>query len=96
MLIQSNWEGPVTGFGTVVGTMTGVGAPKSGSFGYHGVAYLDNGDGLTGSGSGTRESVGKHRWRTQMIVQISDGRALISEGEIDLASRSWNGKLFEK
>jgi hypothetical protein len=31
-----------------------------------------------------------------MIVQNSDGRTLVSEGEIDLASRSWNGKLFEK
>jgi hypothetical protein len=46
-------------------------------------------------GQGTTESIGKHRWRTAGFVHISDGRRLASEGEIDLASRSWKGKISE-
>jgi hypothetical protein len=95
VLIQVTWEGPATGFGTVFDTATYVGGPKSGAFSDCGVAYLDNGDGLTGIGQGTYESTGKHRWRTENFVQISDGRRVRGEGEMDLASRSWKGTLFE-
>ncbi len=43
------------------------------------------------------KSIGKHRWRTQSpAVQLSDGRTQAFEGEIDLAARSWTGKLFER
>jgi hypothetical protein len=49
----------------------------------------------SGTGSGTFESSGKHHWRTQGLLQVSDGRNLITEGEIDLAARSWTGKIFE-
>ncbi len=94
VLTQGNCEGPVTGFGTVLGTGTFVGG-KSGSFSWCSQAYLDNGEQNSATGSGTYESVGKHRWSTQLIVQISDGRSVASEGEIDLAARSWAGKLFE-
>ena len=52
-------------------------------------------DALTGIGQGTTESTGKHRWRTEGFMQISDGRRVASEGEMDLASRSWKGTLFE-
>jgi len=95
VLIQVTWEGPATGFGTVFDTATYVGGPKSGTFSECGIAYLDNGDGLSGIGQGTYESNGKHRWRTAGFMQISDGRRITSEGEIDLAERSWKGKLFE-
>jgi hypothetical protein len=47
-------------------------------------------------GSGNFESSGHHRWRTQADIVISDGRTIPTEGEIDLASRSWIGKVFEK
>jgi hypothetical protein len=94
-LIQANWEGTATGYGTVLGTLTVVGG-KSGTLSWCSEGYLDNGDELYGPGSGTYESIGKHRWRTQLIVQISDGRTVSAEGEVDLANRSWNGKLFER
>ena len=93
-LVQANFEGTATGFGTIGGTATFVGG-KSGTFSYYGAAYLDNGDQLNGSGAGTYESVGANRWRTQFVVHVSDGSALLSEGEIDLATRTWSGKLFE-
>ena len=46
-------------------------------------------------GQRTFESSGIHRWRTQADTLISDGRRLHTEGEIDLAGRSWTGKVFE-
>ena len=95
VLSQVNWEGTATGFGAVFGTATYVGGPKGGTFSYCAAAYLDNGDAVTGIGQGTFESTGKHRWRTEGFIQISDGRRVATEGEIDLASRSWKGKISE-
>jgi len=95
VLNQFTWEGTATGFGAVFTTTTSVGGPKSGTFSECGTAYLDNGDGFSGIGQGTYESNGKNRWRTVDFIQISDGRRIAKEGEVDLASRSWKGKLFE-
>jgi hypothetical protein len=95
VLSQVNWEGTVTGFGAVFATATYVGGPKNGTFSECGTAYLENGDGLSGIGQGTYESSGKHQWRTESFMQISDGRRVRGEGEINLASRSWKGTLFE-
>jgi hypothetical protein len=95
VLSQVNWEGTATGFGAVFGTATYVGGPKGGTFSYCAEAFLDNGDAVTGIGQGTFESTGKHRWRTEGFIQISDGRRIATEGEMDLASRSWKGKISE-
>jgi hypothetical protein len=57
---------------------------------------LDDGEVVRGDGSGSYESVGKHRWRTQGFVQSSTGDSAVNDGEIDLAARSWTGKLLEK
>ena len=95
VLLQVNWEGTATGFGTLFGTATYVGGQRGGTFSWVSTAYLDNGDGLNGVGQGTYENSGKHRWNTKAITEISDGRRIAAEGEIDLASRSWKGTLFE-
>jgi len=93
-VIQGNYEGTATGFGTVAITAAFVGG-KSGTFSAIGAAFQDNGDQLTGTATGTYESVGVNRWSTNSVWRISDGSALLSEGEIDLASRSWKGENFE-
>lgn len=94
-LVQGNYEGTATGgFGAVAGTATFVGG-KSGTFSYCGGSYAEDGDQLSAHGTGTYESIGVHRWRTQGILHLSDGTTLHSEGELDLASRSWTGKVFE-
>lgn len=93
-VIACNCEGPATGYGTVVGTLTAV-VGKSGTVTWCGAAYLENGEIVTANGSGTHESCGKHRWRIQVFIQISDGSSVITEGELDLAARSWTGKIFE-
>jgi len=94
ILIQGNAEGTATGLGTTITTATFVGA-KSGTYGSVGIAALDNGESLAGRGSGTFDTVGKHRWRTQGCLEMSDGRKVMTEGELDLANRSWNGRIFE-
>lgn len=94
ILIQGNSEGTATGFGAILATAYFVGA-KSGTYSLVSIAALDNGESLSGTGSGTYETIGKHRWRTHGILEISDGRRLAGEGEVDLATRSWNGTLFE-
>jgi hypothetical protein len=94
ILSQVNYEGTVTGFGAVFTTVTYVGGPKGGTFADVGTAFLENGEGLNGIGQGTYDSTGKNRWKTSGFVQISDGRRLASEGEIDLASRTWKGTIF--
>lgn len=95
-LIQTNFEGTATGgFGTITGTATFVGGGKGGTVGYIGIAYQENGEVLNTSGTGTYESSGSHRWRTQSILHNSDGSAFYSEGEIDLATRTWSGTVYE-
>ena len=94
ILNQANVEGTATGYGTVHGTATFVGG-KSGTFSAVWAAFLDSGDQLSGISKGSYESVGKHVWRTQEIVEVSDGSRVYDEGEIDLAGHSWKGKLYE-
>ena len=94
---QGNYEGPTTGeggAGTVIGTIA-VWGGNSGTYSMCVVGYLDDGNALTGSGEGTYESTGKHHWATQGLAQLSDGSNIILSGELDLAERSWTGKMFE-
>jgi hypothetical protein len=95
VLVQANCEGTATGFGALMLTGTYVGF-KSGTHSWCGAAYLDNGDVITYTGQGTHESNGRHKWHTQGISPLSDGRTLNVEGEIDLAARTWSGKFVEK
>ena len=97
VLVQGNFEGPSTNFGTILRTATfaSVGA-KSGTYSVCAAAYPENGDTLTGTGQGTFESIGRHRWRVQELFHVSDGRPMEVEGEIDLATRTWTGKIFER
>ncbi len=94
-VIESTMEGTASGFGAVIATAAFVGR-KSGTFSFCGAAYMDNGETSTASGSGTYESIGKHRWRTDSLVTTSEGQSIIGEGEIDFATRSWKGTMFEK
>ena len=92
-LAAVNFEGTATGFGAVLGTATFVG-DKNGTYSWCAQAFLDNGDIIAGNGPGTFESIGQHKWRTRGTMQLSDGRVIGGEGEVDLAKRSWTGKIF--
>jgi hypothetical protein len=89
-----NFEGTATGgFGTIAGTGVFVGA-KAGTLSYTGVAYMDNGETMFSHGSGSFESTGQHHWKTTGVMDLSDGSRMLSEGEIDLAERTWTGKVY--
>jgi hypothetical protein len=97
VIVQANYEGTGAGFGAVLGTLSAVSADqKTGTWSWCAVAYLDNGDSVTGNGQGAFQRDKLTHWRTQGSIQISDGRMLALEGEIDLATRTWKGQLFEK
>jgi hypothetical protein len=94
---QANVHGTATGFGTVQGTLSFTGQPnaKSGTNSWRGTAYLDNGETLNAAGEGTWEESGKHKWHVRMLLRGSDGQSFFSDGEVDLAGQSYNGKLYE-
>ena len=95
VIVQAYFEGTATGFGIVCGTMNASPAGQpSGTFDSCVVSYPESGDGLTGIGRGTFNRSGPNRWRTQGPLQLSDGRTIYGEGELDLASRVWSGKMY--
>jgi hypothetical protein len=93
---QINLHGTATGFGTVEGTMTVTGEPgaTSGKVSFRAAAFLDDGKIINGTGEGTWETVGKHKWRVRGINYV-DGRTFASDGELELATQSFSGKLYE-
>jgi hypothetical protein len=98
VLSQGNFEGTgVAGAqsATILATATFVGG-KSGTYSTCSLAYRDDGEVIRVNGSGDWESIGKHRWRTQGFIESSEGDTRVTEGEIDLVTRSWIVKVFEK
>jgi hypothetical protein len=95
--VQLNFEGTATRYGTVLGTaiFRGENEAKSGSLSWRGQGFLENGETVTGTGEGTWEEMGKHQWRTRMIVTTSDGGCHASDGHLDLATRTLSGKMLE-
>ena len=95
--IQVNLDGTAANFGTVLGTHSFEFEPgaQTGSVLLESQAYLPNGDQLYGSGQGTFESAGGHTWRIRTIIRVSDGQVLATDGVLDLATRSYSGKVLE-
>ena len=44
---------------------------------------------------GTWEECGKHQWRIRAVNKTSDGQTFAADGVLDLAGRSYKGKLLE-
>jgi hypothetical protein len=95
--VYVNVDGQATGYGTVLGTAIFHGEPgaKSGALSWRGQGFLDNGVTLVGTGEGTWEEMGRHKWRTRMIVTTSDGKCHASDGHLDLKTRTLSGKMLE-
>jgi hypothetical protein len=95
--VYVNLDGTATGYGTVLGTLTFRGDPgaTSGALTWRGQGFLENGDTVAGEGQGTWEEIGKHKWRTRMIVTTSDGGCHASDGQLDLQNRTLTGKMLE-
>ena len=93
-LHQANVEGTATGYGYVIGTATFVGSGMAGSYSALWAGFLEDGEVLHATSTGSYESVGLHVWNTKEIVHISNGTIIHSEGVIDNAAKTWQGKLF--
>ncbi len=89
-----NFEGNVSGVGTVVLTVSFVGG-RSGTYSLDGFVFRDDGENFSATGYGEAEAIGINRWRTTGILHRSTGETRIAEGEVDLATRSWTGKQYE-
>ncbi len=97
----SDFEGEATGFGAVFGTLVitqplaEASQPKS-ACAWIGKALLGDNSILGGIGDGTIEQVGKDaKWQVSLVIQISDGSKLRSEGVVDHGARTYTGKLYE-
>ena len=97
----SNWEGTATDFGAVFGSLSvplsmSDEDPSSGPCSWAGQAFLEDGSGVIGTGEGTwKKADGAHAWSISMVLEISNGTKLKSEGHIDLASLTYKGEMFE-
>ena len=96
----SHWEGTATGFGAVFGTLTvdlssDDIAATSGTCRWVAVGFLPDGgrDGGTAEGTWTQHA-GRNAWSLSLTGSSANGQKIRSEGEIDLISRSWTGKMF--
>ena len=94
VVLEGNWEGIATGYGTILCTSLWVGG-DSGTYTFYSAVYLDTGERLTGTATGSYETIGKHVWKTEAILRLSDGDSVATEGTVDLIGRIWTGKFYE-
>ncbi len=95
---EISWEGEVSGgelAGTVMVTGESTGTNEGGSFSIRGVGFLASGGTIRGEGSGTYELTGPARWKTRGLDRLTSGQVIATEGEVDLSTRTWSGKIFE-
>ena len=67
---------------------------KSGTVSSLSVAWLENGDSMSGQASGVFSESGVNTWRVRSCLVVSDGTVLLSDGEVSLAERSYKGKMY--
>ena len=91
-----NFHGTATGFGTVQGTLT-IKADEPGAPGgicsWEAVGFLEDGKWVGGTGEGTWETVGQHKWRIRLYHSTSNGQTFLSDGELELATLSFQGMI---
>jgi hypothetical protein len=95
---QVNVEGTATGFGAVIGTLTLYAAEAGSDKGFvtwAGTGYLDSGETAGGQGRGVFEKSGTHKWRVRLVIQITDGPLLLTDGEMSLEGRSYSGTIHQ-
>ena len=92
-----NIDGTATHFGTILGSLTFKGEPgaRGGALSYRGNAFLENGEEVGAVGEGAYEALGNHKWRTRLVITVSDGQIFASDGILDLATRSASGKNLD-
>jgi hypothetical protein len=100
VVAYANYDGTATGFGRIMGTVAfplpGSGA-TSGACSWTGQGFPPDSAPTTSSGDGTWEQVeGKYAWKISIpVIEISDGRRIRSEGELDLEAQTFQGEMFD-
>lgn len=96
---EVNFEGTVSGemASTVLATMTvesndGV----NGDYRICARCFAPDGTVFDAVGDGKTTSAGGQKWTVAGVTTLSDGRSTAVQGEIDLAARSFSGKMFER
>jgi len=95
---QINIDGTATGYGRVQATLTvDISEPgaKSGTCSSIISAYLDDGSIVGGHMQGMWENIGKHKWRVRGVNSTTEGRIFAVEAELELATDSFKGQLYE-
>ena len=93
-----NYEGTVSGgwTGMVLSTLTAKSNDfETGTYTADVVAYLDNGQILTGQSAGILKSLGGHKWQLNSVDLVSDGSRVSTEAIMSLADRNLSGSLSE-
>jgi hypothetical protein len=94
---STNYEGTFTtgdGTDTLLLTARFWGHSSGGSYAMTSLFYAPDGTTIFGTGQGNFASSGVHCWTTIGIGEDSAGARWMAEGEMELATRTWNGKLF--
>ena len=97
-VVSVNAEGGASGYGTVFGTFTlhGVeGDAKSGKAIWRAMAFLESGERATDTAVGTWHESGQSQWRFRGLSHVSDGATFAGDGILDMAARTFKGKLIE-
>ena len=97
--VTINFEGTGSAFAQVNGTLTLL-APNPGAAAglcsFTGAGFADAGEVIGLNGEGCWEQVaGEQKWRIRGLNVASTGQVLLSDGTLDLATRSFNGTLAD-
>jgi hypothetical protein len=95
--ITVDYQGTATGYGVVASSMTFTvreAGEKGGTVSSNNIAWLENGDSMSGVSRGVFSSSGTNTWRVRAMVVVSDGTVLLSEGEVSLADQTYKGNLY--
>lgn len=96
---QVNFEGDISGeFScTALATMTIQSSDgKDGTYKISARCFMKNGEIVDAVGEGKTTSTGGQKWTVAGVADVSDGRSAAVKGEIDLAKRSYTGRMFER
>jgi hypothetical protein len=95
--VKVDCDGTATDFGTVLGTIILRAEPEAtgGPCSWRGQSFLDSGERVVITGEGTWEDSGTNQWRVRFLINTSNGQTFASDGTLDLAARTLNGKMLD-
>ncbi len=96
---EVNFEGEISGEFACTALATMTVASKDGHNGTYRIAarcFMSDGEIVDAVGDGKTTSSGGQKWTVAGVATMSNGRKTAVQGEIDLARRSYVGKMFER